>query len=302
MAVIRDFEVIIVGGSYAGLSAALSLGRSLRSVLVIDSGDPCNKQTPHSHNFLTQDGRTPQEILDRAKEQVETYETVTFYKGLAISGTKTEHGFEITTDTKDRFFAKKLIFATGIKDTIPPVEGFAACWGISIIHCPYCHGYEHRNKKTAIYANGTKAFHLASVVYNLARDITILTSGEADFTSAQHETLTSHGIQIVETGITAFAHQDGYLQQVAFTDNTSISFDAVYAALPFSQHSDIPVSLGCTLSEHGHIEVDDYHRTGVEGLYVCGDNSNGLRSVAQAVYSGNLTGAVVNGALSDEAF
>src|SRR5690606_20068845 len=109
----KSFEVIIVGGSYAGLSAAMALGRSLRHVLIIDSGLPCNRQTPHSHNFLTQDGKTPKEISTLAKKQVEKYKTVKFHNGRATGGLKSADGFEITTDTGDKFTAKKLIFATG---------------------------------------------------------------------------------------------------------------------------------------------------------------------------------------------
>src|SRR5690606_17865245 len=172
---IKDFEVIIIGGSYAGLSAAMALGRSLRTVLIVDSGLPCNRQTPHSHNFLTQDGKTPMEISKLAKQQVKKYETVQFYNGLAISGTKTTNGFEIVTDTNDKFAAKKLIFATGVRDIMPDIKGFTECWGISIIHCPYCHGYEYREKNTAIIANGAKAFHMASLINNLTNNITILT-------------------------------------------------------------------------------------------------------------------------------
>src|SRR5690606_24367400 len=145
---IKDFEVIIIGGSYAGLSAAMALGRALRHVLIIDGGQPCNKQTPHSHNFITQDGKTPKEISSLAKQQVEEYETIKFYKGLAANATKTDKGFKITTDTNDTFTAKKLIFATGLKDIMPGIIGFAECWGISVNHCPYCHGYEYRNKNT----------------------------------------------------------------------------------------------------------------------------------------------------------
>jgi len=296
------FDTVIVGGSYAGLSAAMALGRSLRSVLIIDNGLPCNRRTPHSHNFLTQDGKEPHEITMLAKQQVEKYGTVTFYNGLATSGTKTENGFEITTDTKDKFYAKKLIFATGIKDSIPDIKGFVECWGISIIHCPYCHGYEYRNQNTAILANGAKAFHLASLVNNLTDNITILTTGKADFSSEHFDKLNKRNIPIIEVNISEFEHKNGHLQNVIFTDNTILSFDAVYAAIPFLQHSEIPVSLGCELSEHGHIKVDNFQKTSIQGIYACGDNSNMMRSIANAVYSGNITGAVVNGELSNEQF
>src|SRR5690606_39072599 len=298
----KDFEVIIIGGSYAGLSAAMALGRSLRIVLIIDSGLPCNKQTPHSHNFLTQDGKTPKEISILAKQQVGKYDTVRFYEGLATSGIKTANAFEITTSANDRFTAKKLIFATGIKDVMPDTKGFAECWGISIIHCPYCHGYEYRNQKTGIIANGAKAFHLASLVHNLTDKVTVLTSGKADLNSGQIEKLDKNNIKIIETQISEFENQNGHIQNVVFIDGAEMSFDAVYAAIPFLQSSDIPISLGCELTEHGYLKVDNLQKTTVEGVYACGDNSNAMRSIANAVYSGNLAGAVVNGELTNEGF
>lgn len=295
----KDFEVIIIGGSYAGLSAAMALGRSLRNVLIIDSGLPCNRQTPHSHNFLTQDGRSPKEISSLAKQQVEKYKTVKFYEGLATTGTKTADGFEITTSTNDTFTAKKLIFATGIKDVAPDIKGFAECWGVSIIHCPYCHGYEFRKQNTGIIANGAKALHLASLVTNLTDRVAILTNGVADFISEHMEKLTRHNIKIIETNISEFENQNGQIQNVAFIDGTTMSFDAEYAAIPFLQHSAIPTTLGCELTEHGYIKVDAFQKTSVEDVYACGDNSNMMRSIANAVYSGNITGAVVNGELAN---
>lgn len=298
----KDFEVIIIGGSYAGLSAAMALGRSLRNVLIIDGGQPCNKQTPHSHNFITQDGKTPNEISTLAKHQVEKYETVKFYKGFATNGTKTINGFEITTDVNDKFTAKKLILATGVKDVMPDIEGFAECWGISIIHCPYCHGYEYRKQNTGIIANGAKAFHLASLVNNLTVNITILTTGKADFDSEQIDKLNKHNIKIIETKISEFESKNGHIQNVVFDDSTKMPFNVAYATLPFLQHSDIPVALGCELTEHGYIKVDAFQKTTVQGIYACGDNTNMMRSVANAVYSGNITGAVVNGELTNEQF
>src|SRR5690606_5367312 len=127
----KNFDVIIIGGSYAGLSAAMALGRALRNVLIIDSGLPCNRQAPHSHNFITQDGEKPNLLAEKAKKQVLNYNTVKFHNDLAINGTKTEDGFVITTQTGKEFIAQKLIFATGIRDIMPNIKGFSECWGIS---------------------------------------------------------------------------------------------------------------------------------------------------------------------------
>ncbi|MFZ6664643.1 NAD(P)/FAD-dependent oxidoreductase [Peijinzhouia sedimentorum] len=298
----KQFDVIIIGGSYAGLSAAMALGRSLRKVLIIDGGLPCNRQTPHSHNFITHDGEKPSVIAEKAKAQVLKYNTVKFYSGLAISGKKTENDLIIVTQTGEEFKAKKLIFATGIKDEIPDIKGFSECWGISIIHCPYCHGYEFRHQKTGILANGERAFHLASLINNLTDNITILTTGKADFNSEQIAKLNKHNIKIVETDITEIEHESGQIKNVIFNDGNKIGFNALYAAVPFTQHSDIPVSLGCEIAEQGYIKVDNFQKTTVSGVFACGDNVNMMRSVANAVATGNLAGAMANNELTVEQF
>ena len=223
------FDVIIIGGSYAGLSAAMALGRSMRRVLIIDSGLPCNRQTPYSHNFITQDGVRPAEIADKARSQVLEYASVHIVNDLAVSGKKTESGFTITTQSDNNFNAKKLIFATGIKDIMPPIRGFSECWGISVIHCPYCHGYEFRNQKTGIFSNGDRAFQLTSLVRNLTDDITILTSGEAKFNADQLEKLKKHNVEITEKVIIGIEHVGGQIKNVVFNDDIMMNFDALYS-------------------------------------------------------------------------
>ena len=298
----KDFEVIIIGGSYAGLSTAMTLGRSLRETLVIDAGKPCNQQTPHSHNFLTQDGNTPREIAEIAKSQVTKYDSIKFYDGLAVSGKRSDKGFEITTSKGDVFTAKKLVLATGIKDLMPAIQGFSECWGISVVHCPYCHGYEIRNKKTAIIANGERAFHLVSLVHNLTKEITIITSGEKVFEENQLEKLKQHHIKIIEKEISTIEHQNGQLEKIVFKDGSTENFDCAYAAIPFEQNSNIPDELGCEITENGHIKVNFMQKTTAEGIFACGDNSTMMRSVSMAVSSGTITGAMINHELSQENF
>lgn len=216
----NGFDVIVVGGSYAGLSAAMALGRSLKTVLIIDSGAPCNRYTPHSHNFITQDGEAPAAIAKKALEQVLAYDTVKFISGLAVEGRQIPDGFEIETQTGDIYSSRKLIFATGIRDLLPPIEGFEACWGKSLIHCPYCHGYEFKERNTAILANGEKAFHLASLVRNLTNEITIVTGGPADFPEGQRAQLKAHSINILEKKVETIEHQDGQLRALIFDDGS----------------------------------------------------------------------------------
>lgn len=298
----ENFDVIILGGNFAGLSAAMALGRSLRHVLIIDSGLPCNRQTPHSHNFLTQDGATPSQIAQKARTQVLKYDTVTFIEDLAIKGSAADDGFYILTASNKKFHASNLIFATGIKDIMPNIKGFPACWGISVVHCPYCHGYEIKNKKTGIIADVETVMHMAPLVKNLTHDLSVLTSEKSEFNEEQISKLSKNRIRIIDKEITEIEHRNGYIKNVIFSDSTTEPFEALYAPLPFRQQSDIPKLLGCELTEQGYIQVDMTYKTTVKGVFACGDNSSRIRSVANAVASGNMVGAIVNMELSNERF
>ncbi len=298
----KQFDVLIIGGSYAGLSAAMSLGRSLRKVLVLDSGKPCNAQTPHSHNFLTQDGKTPEEISSIAKVQVQQYDTVQFYEGTAVKGIKTDQGFEIHTESGQVFLGTKLIFATGLKDQLPDIKGFAECWGISAVHCPYCHGYEHHHRKTGILANGELAIPYIQLIANLTNDLTLFTNGPSSLTEEQTKILTVRNVPIIETEIMELTHDKGAIQNVLLKNNQSIPIEVVYHKAPVVQHCGIPAELGCELTEQGYIKTDGFQKTNLPGVFACGDNSILMRSVANAVATGNFAGAVANKELSEERF
>jgi thioredoxin reductase len=297
-----EYHVIIIGGSYAGLSAAMSLGRSLRNVLVIDSGQPCNTPTPHSQNFLTQDGNTPTAISAIAHAQVESYKTVTFVDGLAIRATGKNKAFEVEVESSQIYHGKKLIFATGIKDQFPEIKGLKACWGKTVIHCPYCHGYEHQGVRTAILASGETAMHYALLVSNLTKDLTILTNGSATFSEEELAKLKTHHIPVIDTPVTEIAHTNGNVSEVAFRDGTKLPFQAIYFRPEFTQHTDLPMSLGCELTDQGYLKIDPMQKTNIDGVFACGDNSSMMRAVAHAVATGNFAGAVVNRELAAESF
>jgi thioredoxin reductase len=298
----RDFDVIIIGGSYSGLSAGMALCRALRHVLIIDSGKPCNIQTPHSHNFITNDGKTPKEIAALAKAQVEKYDTVSFFSGLATGGVRTENGFEIQTSSGETFRAKKLIFASGIKDIMADIEGYAECWGISVLHCPYCHGYEVRNLRTGILGNGDHAFEFSNLISNWTKDLTLFTNGKSTLSSSQREKMEKHGIRIVEKEIEKLEHTDGFIRNIIFKDGTKSPLKALYAQAPFKQHCSIPETLGCELTEPGYIKTDSFQRTTVHGVYACGDNSSRSRTISYAVSTGTIAGMKVNKEIIEEEF
>lgn len=298
----KNFDAIIIGGSYAGLSAGMALGRALRNVLIIDSGKPCNIQTPHSHNFITQDGEKPSVIAEKARTQVLKYNTVKFHTDIAISGKKTENGFSIVIQKGEEFTTQKLIFATGVKDLIPAIKGFAECWGISVIHCPYCHGYEVKNEKTGILANGNFAFHYAQLIRNWTKDLIIFTNGKSTLTQEQTDKISKHNIPIIEKEITQLKHENGIVQQIIFKDNSNFDLKAIYSRPDFEQHCKIPELLGCELTEQGFIKVDMFQKTTVTNIFACGDTTSPMRSVANAVATGSLVGAIVNNLMTEEEF
>lgn len=296
----NNFDVIIVGGSYAGLSAAMTLGRSLRKVLIIDAGNPCNKQTPRSHNFITQDGERPAVISEKAKAQVLKYPTVQFTTDYAKNGKKNEDGFEIITESGHCFNGKKLIFATGIKDILPNIKGFVDCWGITAVHCPYCHGYEVRKVRTGILANGDGAFETAKLISNWTDELTVFTNGNSELTQEQTDELKNKNIHIEENEIDTIEHDSGYMENIVFTNGKSENLKAMYARVPFYQHCNIPKELECDINEQGYLCVDLFQKTTVPGVFACGDNTTFMRSLAQAVYAGGVAGAGANMELIQE--
>jgi thioredoxin reductase len=288
------FDVIIIGGSYAGMAAAMALGRARKQVLIIDNGMPCNNQTPRSHNFLTQDGNTPAEIAAIAKQQLAHYPTITILTGLSVKGTKTANGFEIQINSGEIFAASRLVFATGIRDMLPAIKGMDECWGISVLHCPFCHGYEVCDEMTGIFGNGESAYQLAVLISNWTDDLTVFTNGASYFTIEQSTKLQSHGIRVIEKEIAELVHQGGYVQQIIFKDGTTATVKAAYIRSPFRQSSQIPEAMGCAITPEGYIKTDEFQETTVTGIFACGDNTNKLRTLANAVASGTTTGMSIS--------
>lgn len=298
----KRFDVIIIGGSYSGLSAAMALGRALKSVLIIDDGKPCNIQTPYSHNFLTNDGKTPAEITALSRKHVSKYDSVQFINGWAKGGIKIEDGFEVELESGEKFSGKKLVFATGIKDLLPDIDGITACWGITVLHCPFCHGYEVKNEKTGILGNGDSGFEFTRLIYNWARDLTLYTNGRSTLSNEQMNKLGQHKIKVVEMEIDRFEHLDGNVQHIIYKNGEREFVKAVYAPSPFEQHCKIPESLGCELTEEGYLKIDHFQETTVKGVYATGDNTSKMRTVANAVSMGTVAGISISKKLIQEAF
>lgn len=295
-------DVIIIGGSYAGLAAAMALGRALKQVLIIDGGQPCNRQTPYSHNFLTHDGVPPSVISREARAQVLQYPTVQMHEGMVVDVIRTGEGFDIQTADGSQFFGKKLVFATGIRDLLPDIPGLTACWGISVLHCPFCHGYEVKDQATGILGNGDGGYEMAVLMSNWTHDLTVYTNGISTFNDEQVRKMSAHDIQIDERDIVEIKHHAGHIQQIVFKDGQVTYLPVLYIRPPFEQHCPLPEKLGCALTTEGYIQTDGQQQTTVQDVFACGDNTSRMRTVANAVAAGTATGIALSKLLVSSTF
>ncbi|MFN0256656.1 NAD(P)/FAD-dependent oxidoreductase [Pedobacter ureilyticus] len=288
----QKFDVIIIGGSYAGLSAALSLGRLSKTVMVIDSGNPCNQTVLKSYNFLTQNGNSPKQILEMAKEQVLAYPTVSFKNDKVIDLKGTDGNFEVRTKDGYTFSAKKILFATGVRDVLPKISGYSECWGISVVHCPYCHGFEFSGKVAAIYADDEAARQLVNLLLPMHAHLTLISKNSDenfDFGS---------NVTIIAQAISNIHHLNGWLNSITLENGDVLDIEVLYTDPSFEQHSHLPGSIGCRMTDKNLIYISSDLETSITGIYACGDCTSLMRSIATAVASGNLAGAIINKALS----
>jgi thioredoxin reductase len=204
-------DVVIIGGSSAGLSAALILGRSLRDVVVIDDHKPCNRFSHASHGFLTRDGVPPSELIQIAYDQLERYPTVARKTATALRIEKNDTGFEITSSDASRLQARIVLLATGLHDELPPLNGIERLWGQSVFHCPYCDGYEVRGKAISVYGADETAMHLVMMLRNWTDNLTLCAAASWKLTVAERDRLTRFGISVVEQPITTLESHDRHV-------------------------------------------------------------------------------------------
>ncbi|MBD2714884.1 NAD(P)/FAD-dependent oxidoreductase [Microvirga sp. STR05] len=295
-------DVVIVGGSTAGLSAALTLGRALRRVLVLDAGRPCNRQTPHSHNFFTRDGETPAQLLALGRAQLQAYPTVAIHSASVVEARKVEAGFELTTDDGRIFRSKRVLLATGLQDHLPSLPGFAESWGVSVLHCPYCHGYEVHDRPLGVLGNGDGGFELARLIRHWTPDLRLFTDGPSTLSAEQTRQLVAHNIRLIETPLAEIEHEACQLHHLRLTDGTREPLTALYARVPFTLPGTLHQQLGCALTEQGLLKVDEVGRTSVEGVSAAGDNSSPMRQLAMAAANGSKAAAFLNNNLIETAF
>lgn len=291
------FDAVVVGGSTAGLNAALLLGRSMRRTLVIDAGKPCNRTAPHAHNLLTRDGIPPDQLLSLAREQALHYPTISLLTDTVLTAETGPTGFVLTTAGGHRLQTRKLLLATGVQDELLPIPGFAECWGRSVLHCPYCHGYEVRTDRLGVLANGPIAADMVPLIHHWSQRLTLFTNGPATLTQPQRQLIDRLEVPLIETPVAALAHQYGYLSAMHLTDGTSHPLDALFSRVPFRQSGNLAEQLGCALTETGLVQTDAYGHSTVPGVWVAGDASSPMRSLSAAAAAGAAAAAFLNRAL-----
>lgn len=296
-----EYDVAIIGGASAGLAAALTLGRTGRTAIVFDTGEPRNKPAAHAHNIFTRDGESPMELLAIGRQQLLQYPSVELHSERVVSAENSGHRFTITTAAGTTCSVRRVILATGVRDILPDIPGMKELWGSKVVHCPYCHGWELRNTPVALIANGDAASHLATLVRNLNSDLIVLTNGESTITSEKQELMVRKGIRVVETPIAEIIDDgDGIL--IALQDGSVLHRTAAYArAASLHFNNQLAAQLGCELTEAGSVQVDEMHQTTVPGVFAVGDLSHpGLHQVAIAAAGGHKAAAMCNSQLCEE--
>lgn len=288
-------DVIIIGGSYAGMAAALQLLRARRTVLVIDAGLRRNRFASHSYGFLGQDGVDPSEITRVARGQLDVYPTLTWLDGTAETASGKKDAFVVTAADGGRHEGRRLLFAIGVSDALPAIDGLSERWGKSVFHCPYCHGYELNQSRIGVIATGPMSVHHAQLIPEWG-EVTFLTNGAVALDAALRSDLADRGVSIEETAIACL---DGSAD-VILADGRRLAFTGLFTATHNSPATPIASSLGCEIEETPfgtQILTDGTKETDIPGAFACGDAARVPHSVSLAVGDGAWAGAQVHRSL-----
>lgn len=275
------YEVVVVGGGPAGLSAALVLGRQRRRVLVVDAGEPRNAPAAEMHMFLGRDGGSPARLLADGRAEVTAYPTVEFRQGRVASAEGEVGRFALMLEDGERVEASRLVLASGLTDEPVAIPGLGERWGKSVFHCPFCHGYETNGKVLAVIGNGFDAMLAAYVADRYSDDVVLCTNGPSALPEPVAAVVKARGIPVIETPLAGI---DGEVDALtlSFMDGTTLAREAVYHRAPTRPNTDLAIQLGCVLLPDGCVEVDEYGKTSVPGVYAAGDAAH-LKAVPEPV-------------------
>jgi thioredoxin reductase len=296
-------DVVIVGGGPAGLSAALILGRCRRRVLLCDAGNPRNRVSHGVNGFLTRDGTKPEELRGIGREELKRYPSVEVREIAVCDADRTEGGFEVALEDGNRYRARKLLLATGLTEDLPDIPGFRHLWGRGVYNCPYCDGWETRDRPFAVYGLGSSGVGLALEMLIWSSDVVLCTDGPADLQSEDKSKLDRHGIRVIEKKVALLegGEEEG-LRRVVFEDGDSIEREALFYIYGEREPTHLAEKLGCEMTDKGVIETRSYERTNVPGLFAAGDASRRVQFAIVAAAEGAAAAFAINTELYKEDF
>ena len=290
----NNYDGVVVGGSWAGLAAAIQLGRARRRVLVVDSGRPRNRFARSSHGFLGQDGRSPAAILDTFRAQVLAYPTVTFQASEAtVARGDSDSGFAVDLLSGATVRARGLILATGVVDELPNIPGMAERWGVTVLHCPYCHGYEVADGRLGVLATSEMSMHHALLLPDWSASITLFTNGAFAPDEDQQAALAARGIRIEARAVDALVGDAPELAGVRLQDGGMVELDALFIPTRTHMASPLAEQLGCAFEDGPMgpiIRTDARKATSVPGVFAAGDAARGPGNAPLAAADGSMAG------------
>ena len=292
-------DAIIIGGSFAGLSAATYIARARRLICVIDAGYPRNRFASHSHGLFAQDGSEPDKMLAIARSQVVAYPTVTFIGGEAIGAARETDGFSIKLATGEVLESTKLVLAFGISDELPVVPGLRERWGSSVLHCPYCHGYEFSGQRLGVLNVSPMSIQQAMPVAEWG-PTTLYLNGTAEPDDASLAQLRKRGIAIEPTPVKALHGEGAGLSEIELIDGRTSGVDALYLSPRTRLNSEIAQQLGCEMDEAPLgpiIRTDSQKMTTVFGVYAAGDIARSAHNLSWAIADGVTAGTALHRSL-----
>ncbi|MDH1178948.1 NAD(P)/FAD-dependent oxidoreductase [Achromobacter mucicolens] len=293
------YDVIIIGGSFAGLSAAMQLARARRQVLLVDAARPRNRYAAHAHGFLGQDGVPPQEIVANARAQLARYPTVSFLDGEAIQALAQDGGFAVVMAGGEQVRGARLILATGMRDELPPLPGLQARWGQTVLHCPYCHGFEVAGEPLGVLAAHPMSVHQAMLLPDWG-PTTYFTQGQFEPSPEDARHLASRGVHVERTPVVALLGDAPALTGVVLADGREVPVRALFVASRVHMASPLAAQLGCEFDEGPLgpvIRVDDMKQTTVPGVFAAGDASTPMSNATLASASGVMAGVCAHRSL-----
>jgi thioredoxin reductase len=289
------FDVIIAGGGPAGLSAALMLGRCRRSVLLCDTGSPRNRHSHALHGYLTRDGIAPAEFNALGRAELEPY-GIRVRPVAVANARRADDGFDVTLGDGTHERSRFLLIATGVVDDVPPIAGLQACYGRSVFHCPYCDGWEWRDRRLAVLGQGMHGGALALSLKTWSADVLLCTNGSRIPRDAMAR-LRRNDITVRTERVTAVHQADGMLSAIAFAAGEPVARDALFFSSTQHARCEIAVNLGCVLNRRGTIDTGNMSETNVPGVFVAGDASRDAQFVVVAAAEGVKAALAINQAL-----